>query len=387
MILFLLVFFSLYGGLHLYTFLKLKNTFTLTQATLIPLALFMLLMTFAPLIIRISERGGLEFFAQGLSWICYLWMAVIFLFFSFSVFSDICLNCYFRHQCIFKFIAKNTTITLQELLLSTSIIGRISFFISLFLSVSLTIYGYVDALNIRLERIEIKTDRIGRSLRIVQISDVHLGLIVREGRLKRILEKVREANPDMVVSTGDLVDGQIDRLEGLAELLKEVNPPYGKYAITGNHEFYAGLKQALAFTEKAGFTILRGEAVYLPELKLTIAGVDDPAGRRYGLTIEIPEERLLKNLSGEGFVLLLKHRPIVESSSKGLFDLQLSGHTHKGQIFPFTILTSLYYKKDSGFLKDMNGVYLYVSRGAGTWGPPVRVFAPPEITVIDIVKK
>ncbi len=377
MTLFLLVFFSLYGGLHLYTFLKLKNTFTLTPATLIPLAFLMLLMTFAPLIIRISEKEGLEFFAQGLSWIGYLWMAIIFLFFSFSVFSDICLWIFKR---IIPFITGNTTVSSLK-------IGKISFFISLLLSAGLTIYGYIDALNIRLERIEIKSDRIGRSLRIVQISDVHLGLIVREGRLKRILEKVREVNPDIVVSTGDLVDGQIDRLEGLAELLKEINPPYGKYAITGNHEFYAGLKQALAFTEKAGFTILRGEAVYLPQLKLYIAGVDDPAGRRYGLTIEIPEERVLGSLSGEGFVLFLKHRPIVESSSKGLFDLQLSGHTHKGQIFPFSILTKLYYPKDSGCLKDINGCYLYVSRGTGTWGPPVRVFAPPEITVIDIVKK
>jgi len=373
MILFLLFFFSLYSGLHLYTFLKLKNTFSLSTSTLLPLALFMILMTFAPLIIRISEKEGLEVFAQGLSWIGYLWMAIIFLFFSFSVFSDILLWI-LKRIIPSGFIAENTT-------------GKISFFISLLLSISLTIYGYIEALNIRLERIEIKTDRIKRSLRIVQISDVHLGLIVREGRLKRILEKVREANPDIVVSTGDLVDGQIDRLEGLAELLKEVNPPYGKYAITGNHEFYAGLKQALAFTEKAGFTILRGEAVYLPELKLYIAGVDDPAGRRYGLTKEIPEERLLGSLSGEAFVLFLKHRPIVESSSKGLFDLQLSGHTHKGQIFPFSILTRLYYPKDSGCLKDINGCYLYVSRGAGTWGPPVRVFAPPEITVIDIAKK
>lgn len=366
MVLFLIVFFSLYGSMHLYAFLKVRSQFSTGTGLSILIALFMVFMTFAPLIIRLSERGGFGDFAVFMSWIGYLWMAFLFLFCSFSIVSDLFM------------------VTVKRFIPSVSGFKPLAFYLSLCLSLGLTVYGYIDALNIRTERIEIKSNKVKRPLRIVQISDVHIGLIVKGERLRRIINKVKEAEPDILVSTGDLVDGQIDRLEGIAELFREIKPPYGKYAITGNHEFYAGLQQALNFTEMSGFTVLRAEAVYLPELNLSIAGVDDPAGKRYGLYRELGEEKLLGNLEPESFVILLKHRPLINSSSRGLFDLQLSGHTHKGQIFPFSILTKIYYPKDSGCLRNINGCYLYVSRGSGTWGPPVRVFAPPEITVIEI---
>lgn len=369
MILFLIVFFSIYGGMHLYAFLKLRSL-QIPQYLSMAIGLFMILMTFAPILIRLSERAGHEGLAVFLSWTGYLWMALIFIFTSTSVAIDI-----------------------VALLLPQKISGffgtpsrhQIGTILSFGLSIVLIIYGYFEALNIKTETVEIRTDKIKRDVRIVQISDVHTGLIVRGSRLKKLIEKVKEARPELLVSTGDLVDGQIDRLEGLSQIFEEIKPAYGKFAVTGNHEFYAGLEQALSFTEKAGFTILRGEAVYLPELNLSIAGVDDPAGKRYGIYKGIPEEDLLSGLKPDSFRLLLKHRPIL-NTSRGLFDLQLSGHTHKGQIFPLSIPTGLYYKKDSGCLNDINGCYLYVSRGAGTWGPPVRVFAPPEITIIKLLR-
>ncbi len=370
MIVFLIFFFSLYGGMHLYAFLKLRSLFSLNTVASLLTGIFMTIMTFAPLITRISEKRGLEGLALSMAWTGYLWMALIFLFCSCVMPVDIV------HALLKRFIPSISQWKMEY-----------PFFICLTVAVSLLLYGYIDALNIRTERIVIKTDKIKKDIRVVQISDVHTGLIVRGERLKRIIDKVREAEPDIIVSTGDLVDGQIDKLEGIAEVFKGLNPSYGKFAITGNHEFYAGLSEALSFTEKAGFLILRGEAVYLPELNLSIAGVDDPAGIRYGMSKNITEESLLRGLEPGSFILLLKHRPIVSRSSKGLFDLQLSGHTHKGQIFPFSILTGLYYPKDSGCLEEVNGCYLYVSRGAGTWGPPVRVFAPPEITVIEIKRR
>lgn len=366
MILFFIFFFTLYGGMHLYAFLKLRNTLSLSTVTSIIIAIFLFLMTFAPLLIRLSEKQGFEGFATALSWTGYMWMALLFLFFSFSVTADFAL------------------LILKRFIPSIEGPKPVVFYVSLFISIALTLYGYMDALNIRTEKVEIQSNKIKRPVRIVQISDVHIGLIVRKERLERIINKIKEAKPDILVSTGDLVDGQIDRLDGISELLRNINPPFGKYAITGNHEFYAGLRQALSFTEKSGFTVLRGEAVYIPELNLTISGVDDPAGKRFGLYRDVDEVKLLSGLKEESFILLLKHRPIVNSQSRGLFDLQLSGHTHKGQIFPFNLLTGIYYPADSGCLNDVNGCYLYVSRGTGTWGPPVRVFAPPEITVIEI---
>jgi hypothetical protein len=255
------------------------------------------------------------------------------------------------------------------------------------ISIGIAVYGYFEAANIRTEKLTIRSRKIPadiQKVRIAQISDVHLGLIVRENRLRSILAEVIKADPDILVSTGDLVDGQINNLSGLAAMLREINPRYGKYAITGNHEYYAGLDQSILFTEQAGFTMLRGERVDIENI-LTIAGVDDSQARSFGLYRGGQEKDILADLPDSRFTLLLKHRPLINNDSRGLFDLQLSGHVHRGQIFPFSIITALYYETQSGFAALSDGSSLYVSRGSGTWGPPIRFLSPPEVTVIDLV--
>jgi predicted MPP superfamily phosphohydrolase len=201
-----------------------------------------------------------------------------------------------------------------------------------------------------------------------------------------IADKIKSTRPDIIVSTGDLVDGQINRIGGLAEILGRIKAPYGKFAIAGNHEYYAGFKQSTEFISKAGFTLLRGNAVYIPGI-MNIAGVDDLAAIRYGLYRGITEKRVLSTLDPERFTLLLKHRPFIDNASVGMYDLQLSGHTHNGQIFPFNFLVQMHYPNLSGYFDVGRGSRLYVSRGTGTWGPPIRFLSPPEITVIDLVSK
>ncbi|MEK6776566.1 MAG: hypothetical protein AABY87_06780 [bacterium] len=176
----------------------------------------------------------------------------------------------------------------------------------------------------------------------------------------------------------------MDNLDGLSELMAGIRPRYGKFAVMGNHEYYAGIGQTLDFTRKAGFTMLRDEGVSAG-CGISIAGVDDPAGRRYGLKDQVSEKALLQGLPHGPFTLLLKHRPVVDQGSVGLFDLQLSGHVHKGQIFPFNLIAWFYYPLRAGESVLGNGSHLYVSRGSGTWGPPIRFLAPPEITVIELV--
>lgn len=371
MYLFLITVFIIYAGMHHYLFLKTNAAFVLGPFAGLALILFMAWMVFSPVIIYRLERHGLESAARLTAYIGYTWMGVVFLFVSASISMDI------AAYCAGLFLQTN------PLMISP----RFSFFIPLFISISISSYGYFEALDIRTERVTIKTwkipEKIGR-LRIVQISDVHLGLIVREERLRRILNEVKRAEPDMLVSSGDLVDGQINNMTGLAELLSEINPRYGKFAVTGNHEFYAGLANSLDFTKKAGFRVLRGERVSVAGI-LDIAGVDDPAGKPFGLFKDAPEKELLSTMNGKTFTLLLKHRPAVDKDARGLFDLQLSGHVHKGQIFPFTLITRLFYPPRAGKLNIIDGAPLYVSRGSGTWGPPIRFLSPPEVTVIDLV--
>jgi len=375
MSLFLLVFFFLYGALHVHAFLKARAAFDAGARGGIGLALFFVLMILAPIIVRQAENAGLELFARIMAYVGYFWMGIIFLFFSASLLTDFC-----------RFFLYLGGSVLPKDLASYILSAKAAFLIPLLISVCVSSYGYREALNIRTERLTIRTEKLPQDverLRIVQISDVHLGLIVRSERLGLILQKVKEANPDILVSTGDLVDGQINRLEGLAEMLREIKPRYGKFAVLGNHEYYAGIKQALAFKKAAGFTLLRGEGLHIDNL-VTLVGVDDPAGKYFNAYDASAERTLLSSFPRDRFTVLLKHRPLIERDSVGLFDLQLSGHVHKGQIFPFSMLTKLYYPKHAGML-NIGGSLLYVSRGSGTWGPPIRFLSPPEVTVIDIV--
>lgn len=376
---FFIIFFTIYGIINFYFFVKLKSILNFGWQFQLIISVFLLLMIFSPLIIRVSEKNGYETFAIGLSWIGYLWMAFVVLFLFFGILTDFGR---LSMLVISKISGKNSFIILQK------IPKTVYFLFPLGLSVIFLIYGYLEAMNIRVERFYIKSDKITKNVRIVQISDVHIGLIVREGRIKKIVEKIKEVNPDILVSTGDLVDAQIDRMNHIAELLKEIKTSYGKFAITGNHEFYAGLNKALFFTEKAGFKVLRNAGAKIKELNINIAGLDDTESERYGLKVNQDKVSLLNYFKNKGFTILLKHRPLIDKELIGYFDLQLSGHTHKGQFFPFSIATKLHYNNnDSGLTKINKDVYLYISRGTGTWGPPVRIFAPPEITVIDLLKK
>lgn len=366
---FFFTFFSLYSLLHLYLLIKVRSAFMLSWKVTAIISPFFILMIFSTAIIRLLEKHNLDELARALSYIGYTWMGLLFLFCSISMPLDIL--GFFTNRI--NFLRRSINIPVS-----------FSFIVSSSLATAIVFYGFFEARNIRIERHTIKTQKISERIRIVQISDVHIGLIVRGDRIRRIVDLIKRENPDIVVSTGDLVDGQINNLRGLSDILYEVKPRYGKFAVTGNHEFYAGLKQAIEFTEKAGFMVLRGEGITVSNL-INIAGVDDPAGKDYNQYIDISEKHLLSQFPKERFTILLKHRPTVKGDSIGFFDLQLSGHTHKGQIFPFSLFTWLYYPVHAGKMSLTDSSYLYVSRGTGTWGPPIRFLAPPEITVIDLI--
>ncbi len=378
MAIFLSVFITLYGSLHFYAFRMAKRAFRFHKQTGVVLGLFMGGMVFCPIMVRMIERQGMESLARVLAYVGYTWMGFLFLFVAAAFLLDV-----YRGGI---FLVSRATGR-------PGIKGKISpktvFFLSLGAALVLGVYAQIEAISVQTEHLVIETPKIPKEvgrLRIVQISDVHLGLIVGKWRLSRIMDAVRAANPDILVSTGDLLDGQIDGIEILAKEFQKIKPPYGKYAVNGNHEYYVGIERAGNFCKSADFTLLRNETIDITGVAV-IVGVDDPAANRFGLSGKVTEEQLLSGLSKERFVLLLKHRPLVTPASKGLFDLQLSGHTHRGQIFPFTLIIKMLYPIDSGLLNLENGAFLYVNRGAGTWGPPMRFLAPPEVTVIDLVHR
>jgi predicted MPP superfamily phosphohydrolase len=375
--LFFLSIFVVYGGVHVYAFLRARSAFPFGPAAGVALAVFMLLMVLGLFLIRLLEQYEYELAARVFAYLAYFWMAALFLFFCGSLSLDII-------GVITRISGWLTRFNVSAYLLSP----RTSFLASLGLALAICAYGYYEAANIVTERVRIETSKLPvgtERLTIVQISDVHLGLICRSSRLERILTLVRQAKPDIFISTGDLVDAQINHLTGLSGLLRGVTSTYGNYAITGNHEYYAGLARALAFTRESGFTVLRNEAAAVGPI--TIAGVDDRTAVQLGLAKPVAEEELLGKLQRGRFTVFLKHQPRIEQSSIGLFDLQMSGHTHKGQIFPFSFLTKLTFPMIAGDYDLGKGSLLHVNRGTGTWGPPIRFLAPPEITVYELVRK
>jgi uncharacterized protein len=377
MILFFTFFVAIYGSVHVYAFFRTRSALGLGAGGGIALAAFMLAMTLAPVVLRTVERHGFELSARVLAYVAYLWMAVLFFFFGTSLLFD-----------MLGLITRLVGWIFHSGVSPWLIPGKTSFLISIGLSLSICIYGYFEAKDIRTERLVIETQKLPAGtdrLTIVQLSDVHLGLINRSDRLAPMLAAVKAAKPDILAVTGDLVDAQINHLTGLAEMFRTITPTYGKFAIMGNHEYYAGTEKALAFIRDAGFTLLRNEAVFSGPIALV--GVDDRTGVQLKLRTAVPEQTLFAGLSRDTFTVLLKHQPYIDGASLGLFDLQLSGHTHKGQLFPFTWLTRLSYPMNAGRYDLERGSLLYVNRGTGTWGPPIRFLSPPEVTVIELIKK
>ncbi len=206
--------------------------------------------------------------------------------------------------------------------------------LTLILSLGLSLFAYYEAYHPRLVNLSLSTSKMppGReSLRIVQLTDVHLSGFIGHEELARVVEMVKGAKPDILVVTGDLVDGDISQRGGEADLLATIKPPYGSYAVLGNHELYRGTRNSLDFYQRAGLRLLRGEAV--ATAGIVIAGVDDEAFGDSG-NQKAPVQLLRAYAQDPRFMLFLKHRPRLTPGTAGLFDLQLSGHTHGGQIWP-----------------------------------------------------
>jgi len=363
MLAFLSVAFLIYGSMHFYAFGKVWLAFPHTPALGLALTLWGIVLTFSPLIVWFMGKQNWHGAVVVASWVAYVWMGFLFLFCCIALAFD------FGHALVallgFKWPLDGMMAFLSVGLPALALMG----------------YGFVEARQIQVEEIKIATPKLASGrVTIAQISDLHLGAMLGDEFLDRIIARLREAQPDIIVATGDIVDGQGDDLNDLARHFLTLKPPKGAYAIIGNHESYAGLETSLGFLRNAGFTVLRGESAAAGGIILV--GVDDPSAGALAQEISMDTRKALITAGKDAFIVLLKHQPVVDGDIP--FDLQLSGHIHGGQIFPFGLLTRLTYGVSSGLTRLADGRLLYVSRGAGTWGPPIRLLAPPEITLITI---
>jgi predicted MPP superfamily phosphohydrolase len=375
---FLIVALLIWGGMHTYVWAHVRVHAGLDVRWAAALALAMFVLMASPIMGMSLVRTGHTAVGRPIEAVGMIWSGVFFLFFSVSL----------VHDCW------NALLTLaghvHPALLVARLTGPRVFAGEAVLVLAISLYSAFEAWQIRTVHVQLTSPKLSAEVphvRIVQISDVHLGGMVGRRRLAHIAAVVRRTKPEILVSTGDLVDAEMKGVDDMARMLADLPAPLGKYAVTGNHEYYAGIEAALSFTERAGFRMLSEECVR-PCAGLTLAGVDDPAARGWHRqsAADGREQEVLGQAHRGDFVVLLKHRPVVDKASVPLMDLQLSGHTHGGQIFPFGLLVAAYYEYGQGLVEVAPGTYLYTSRGTGTWGPPMRFLSPPEVTVIDITR-
>ncbi|WP_454197860.1 metallophosphoesterase [Nocardia sp. Marseille-Q1738] len=249
-------------------------------------------------------------------------------------------------------------------------------------TVGLGAYGVLNGPSVKRVAVPLaKLPRGADGFRIAVVSDVHLGPILGRGFAERVVRTVNDTQPDLIAVVGDLVDGSVEHLRSAVEPLAGLRARHGAFFVTGNHEYFSGAEQWIEHVQELGMHLLANARTELPGFDL--AGVNDVQGERIGQGPDFG--KALGDRDRARTAVLLAHQPILidDAVAHGV-DLQLSGHTHGGQIWPGNYLAGLVNPTVAG-LERYGDTQLYVTRGAGAWGPPVRVGAPSDITVVELV--
>jgi predicted MPP superfamily phosphohydrolase len=265
---------------------------------------------------------------------------------------------------------------------------RWSLLITSGISVLLIAGGFINAMipvvkeyNITINK---RVDGINK-LRVAAVSDIHLGSIIRKRSIKKLSGMIEDMHPDVIFLLGDIVDGEIGPvLRGdLLKYFREPKTTDGMYAITGNHEFIGGAAKTIPYIESKGIRVLKDEVVILPGGIQVIGRLDRDSERFYNKK-RLPLEELMKGIDHSRPIILLDHQPfhLYETEKNGI-DLQLSGHTHNGQMWPLNYLTRKIYELSYGYMKKGNS-QIIVSSGFGLWGPRVRLGSHSEVLLINI---
>ena len=254
----------------------------------------------------------------------------------------------------------------------------------------LLVYGTYNASNLKITKYPMKIDKSAgnlKKLNVVMISDLHLGDIVNRRRLSKMVNKINELKPDIVVLAGDIIDDYIEPFieQDMAAEFKKIDSKYGIYAVLGNHEHYGGALDKITneYENSANFNLLRDETVKIGN-SFYIVGREDISYERISKTKRKNMDELLSNAEISLPVIIIDHQPVNLSEGERVgADLQLSGHTHHGQFSPASIITNKLFENDFGLLKK--GTFnVVVSSGVGTWGPPIRIGTASEIVQVEI---
>jgi len=257
----------------------------------------------------------------------------------------------------------------------------------LMIVIGIQVYGTWNANHTQMRSYEITIPKAAgplQNLRVLMVSDIHLGKIVGERRLEKLVQLINDRNPGLVLLVGDTVDGNVDVFseQKIDDCFLKLRSKYGAYAVLGNHEYISReVDETILHLEKAGVRVLRDEALMVAD-SFYLVGRDDASGKNFSRSGRKELSQLMHEVDGNFPVILLDHQPqnLGEAEKLGV-DLQVSGHTHRGQLFPNNWITARIFENDWGYLRKGN-LQVIVSSGYGTWGPPIRIGSRSEVVEI-----
>lgn len=259
------------------------------------------------------------------------------------------------------------------------------------LAVLFSLYGFWSAFHPQVKNLDVKIKNLPlewQNKKIVQLSDVHLGYVHGVDFLRRVVAKANAQQPDLILITGDLFDGTDGDLNIFAKPLKELKAKEGIFFVTGNHEAYVGLERALAILKQTDIKVLNNEVFEIDGLQiigLSYSLMGDAGSVTGELKNEMELIKSLKNFNKKKPSILMYHSPVnIEQAAESGINLQLSGHTHDGQLWPFNLVARLIYGRYNYGFSSLGDFSLYTTNGIGTWGPPMRTIKAPEIPVFKL---
>jgi len=335
------------------------------------------LLASAFVIARIMERAYPCGFTGVITWVGSFWLAFMLYFILIALFTDLArmINHFIPifPQAFYTDYQKTKLVTL---LISVALVSLV------------VVAGFINARNPRIKRLDLhiaKTVAGEKVLNVVMVSDIHLGTLIAKRKANRLVGSINSLHPDIVLFAGDVVDEDLAPVikNDLGADLARIKSRLGVFAITGNHEYIGGAEAAVKYLGEHGIIMLRDTAI-LVDRRFYLAGREDRDKSRFTGKKRMELAEIMLYIDRSLPIILLDHQPFnLEKAVEQGVDLQLSGHTHHGQLWPFNYITTAMYEISCGY-KQTGSTHFYVSTGYGTWGPPVRLGNRPEIVQITL---
>lgn len=367
---------TIYGSVNAYIFIRGLQTVPQSSALRPWFIAVFWVVALSYIAARFLERFAPPWATEGLIWIGSFWLGAMAYFFIILVVIDCARLVNYFLPFFPGFINRNLQYAKQITALAVTGIVLL-----------VLIGGRINQAFPRVRTIEIAIHKKSpiKELNVALATDIHLGTIVCNSHFMRIVDKINSVHPDIVLFAGDIVDEDIAPVirQNLGDTIQLIHSKYGTYGITGNHEYIGGVETACVYLEAHGVTMLRDRSVKIDNA-FTLVGREDRSLERMSGAHRKDLHALMKDVDGSLPVILMDHQPFgLDDAVKNNIDLQFSGHTHDGQLWPFNFITNRIYELSYGYMQKGNTQF-YVSCGVGTWGPPIRTSGRPEVVNIRL---